>query len=95
MIYVSARFSVKDECIEDFRQKARIIVAENGMEDENVACDLFESIEHKNTFTIMEVWNGMEAFEMYRQTDRYREAETALKSYASHGVQSDIFKMVI
>ncbi|KDR96472.1 Quinol monooxygenase YgiN [Peptoclostridium litorale DSM 5388] len=95
MIYVSAKFSVKDECIEDFRQKARILVAENGMEDENVACNLFESIERKNTFTIMEVWNDMDTFEMYRQTDRYKELVSALKSYASQDVKADIFKMVI
>ena len=95
MIYVSATFLVKGECIEDFRQKARILVTENGENDGNIACDLFESIKHQNVFTIMEVWNDMGAFEAHRQTDSYKETVSALTSYASQDVQADICKMVI
>lgn len=95
MIYVSAKFSVKDECIEDFREKARILVNENGKEPGNVVCDLFESVKHKNTFTIMEVWSDEDAFEIYRKTDCYNDMASDLKSYVSEEVQVDICKMVI
>ncbi|WP_208559737.1 putative quinol monooxygenase [Marinilactibacillus kalidii] len=68
MKLINAQFFIKEEKREIFLSDINELIAETRKEAGCVEYNLYESIEERNTFIMVEVWENQDAIEVHNQS---------------------------
>ena len=72
MLIVTLRMTVRPDKRQDFKESIRGMLEPTRVERGCISYCLYEDIENKNTFTLLEEWKTRDDLEKHVRTDNYR-----------------------
>ena len=94
MIKVIARSVIKDKEINSYLEEVRILVAETRKEEGCISYELFQDINNKCIFTILEEWSSKDALDLHKKSKHITEIIPRINNYRD-SVEVNIYEKVI
>ncbi|MFC6464361.1 putative quinol monooxygenase [Marinilactibacillus sp. GCM10026970] len=68
MKVINAQFFIKEDKREEFLEDTKALIKETRKEEGCIEYHLYESVEEKNTFIMVEIWADQAAIEIHNQS---------------------------
>lgn len=81
MIKITARHTVKENCVEELIKILKELVEKSRQEEGCISYSLYKDIEQDNIYTIIEEWQNMENLYNHFQTAHFKTLTEKVKQY--------------
>ncbi|KON85496.1 monooxygenase [Sporosarcina globispora] len=92
MFIIHAGFQVKTDKENDFLTEIRPLIQASRAEEGNISYDLLKDTEKEGSYTMVELWEDMDAVKLHNQTVHFTSFTAKAPQYFSAPPQVNVFK---